>query len=179
MKTFVEELGQSFQQIQLAIGQREVREKVKSNLLNILFLFRNVSTRKKFCCVNKFATNIDNWSPRLNSRKNRSNGWKINFSNWPNWNAIWTKNGKNAFVPKSFFSLVETFLLVQIGFEKELESRTKRQEMQLSALKENLATVRTELKSSNEKLALLENIRSEKTGQISSFREFQRTRVFV
>ena len=36
--------------------------------------------------------------------------------------------------------------------------------MQLSALKENLSSVRTELKNTNEKLATLEQIKAEKSG---------------
>ncbi len=36
--------------------------------------------------------------------------------------------------------------------------------MQLSALKENLATVRTELKNTNEKISNIEQIKTEKSG---------------
>lgn len=49
--------------------------------------------------------------------------------------------------------------------EAELQSRTKKQEMQLAALTENLATLRVEIKSANEKLATLEQIKSQKAGR--------------
>ncbi|CAF4094455.1 unnamed protein product, partial [Rotaria sordida] len=49
------------------------------------------------------------------------------------------------------------------SLEYELESRTKKHEMQLSALTENLATVRSELRTTNEKLSNVEQIKSEKT----------------
>ena len=54
---------------------------------------------------------------------------------------------------------------LQSAFERELESRTKRHEMQLTALTENLASVRSELKLTNEKLATLEQIKTEKAGR--------------
>ena len=50
------------------------------------------------------------------------------------------------------------------AFERELESRTKRHEMQLGALTENLAAVRTELKLNHEKLAQIDQIKAEKAG---------------
>lgn len=43
--------------------------------------------------------------------------------------------------------------------------------MQLSALTENLATVRTELKMNNEKLATIDQIRAEKAGIIIEFQQ--------
>jgi hypothetical protein len=55
---------------------------------------------------------------------------------------------------------------LQTAFERELESRTKRHEMQLAALTENLAAVRTELKLNHEKLAQIDQIKAEKTGLI-------------
>jgi hypothetical protein len=41
--------------------------------------------------------------------------------------------------------------------------------MQLSALKENLITVRTELRNTNAKLASLEQIKAEKAGLFDEF----------
>lgn len=55
--------------------------------------------------------------------------------------------------------------LLQISVQDELQSLTKKHEMQLSALKENLATVRTELKAANETVARVEQIKAEKAGQ--------------
>ena len=54
--------------------------------------------------------------------------------------------------------------LLQISVQDELQSRAKKHEMQLSALKENLATVRTELKAANETVARVEQIKAEKAG---------------
>ncbi|CAF4389755.1 unnamed protein product, partial [Rotaria sp. Silwood2] len=53
--------------------------------------------------------------------------------------------------------------LLQKSLECELESRTKKHEMQLSALTENLATVRSELRTTNEKLSNVDQIKSDKT----------------
>ncbi|CAF0973189.1 unnamed protein product [Rotaria sp. Silwood1] len=49
------------------------------------------------------------------------------------------------------------------SLENELESRTKKYEMQLLALTENLATVRSELRITNEKLSNVHQIKSEKS----------------
>ncbi|CAF4028565.1 unnamed protein product [Adineta steineri] len=48
------------------------------------------------------------------------------------------------------------------SLKHDLEFQIKKNEMQLSALKENLATVRTELRAANVKLAELEHIKAEK-----------------
>jgi hypothetical protein len=53
-----------------------------------------------------------------------------------------------------------------INTRSDLESRIKKYEMQLSALTENLSTVRSELKTAHEKLIDFEEIKSEKTGLI-------------
>ena len=55
--------------------------------------------------------------------------------------------------------------ILQISLQDDLQSRSKKHEMQLSALKENLATVRTELRAANEKVAQVEQIKTEKAGK--------------
>ena len=47
----------------------------------------------------------------------------------------------------------------------DYESRAKKHEMQVAALTENLATVRSELKTATEKLVQLEQVRTEKAGK--------------
>jgi hypothetical protein len=59
-----------------------------------------------------------------------------------------------------------TFENELINTRSDLESRIKKYEMQLSALTENLSTVRSELKTAHEKLIDFEEIKSEKTGLI-------------
>ena len=61
----------------------------------------------------------------------------------------------SSFTPPSF----------QASLEDELEQRAKKHEMQLSALKENLASARTELRAATEKLTHLDQIKSEKAGR--------------
>jgi hypothetical protein len=68
-------------------------------------------------------------------------------------------------VKKSSIGIIFLSIFIfQTALERELESRTKRHEMQLAALTENLAAVRSELKINQEKLALIDQIKAEKTG---------------
>ncbi|CAF2987380.1 unnamed protein product [Rotaria sp. Silwood2] len=73
-------------------------------------------------------------------------------------------------VSESLSNATQTIDLQREKYEKqikslecELESRTKKHEMQLSALTENLATVRSELRTTNEKLSNVDQIKSDKT----------------
>jgi hypothetical protein len=68
-------------------------------------------------------------------------------------------------VKKSSIEIIFLSIFIfQTALERELESRTKRHEMQLTALTENLAAVRSELKINQEKLAIIDQIKAEKTG---------------
>jgi hypothetical protein len=68
-------------------------------------------------------------------------------------------------VKKSSIEIIFLSIFIfQTALERELESRTKRHEMQLAALTENLAAVRSELKINQEKLAIIDQIKAEKTG---------------
>lgn len=49
----------------------------------------------------------------------------------------------------------------------DLDSRTKKSEMQITALKENLGTVRSDLRAAQEKLVELEQLKVEKSGSSS------------
>lgn len=49
----------------------------------------------------------------------------------------------------------------------DLESRTKKYDMQLAALTENLATVRGELKNTQEKLVHFDLLKTEKAGRLT------------
>ena len=56
-------------------------------------------------------------------------------------------------------------LSFQASLDGELEQRTKKHDMQLLALKENLTSARTELRAAAEKLTHLDQLKSEKAGR--------------
>ena len=55
-------------------------------------------------------------------------------------------------------------IIIKSSLESELALRAKKHEMQLTALTENLATLRSEIRIANEKLSSLEQIKSDKAG---------------
>ncbi|CAF1062534.1 unnamed protein product [Didymodactylos carnosus] len=63
--------------------------------------------------------------------------------------------------------LVDTLQQELSKSKVDLESRTKKHDMQLTALNQNLSTVRSDLKIANEKLTNYEQLKTEKNGMFA------------